>query len=237
MLSCAAFLACVLVLAWSGAHAQIVAFGTSNVSGWNVAATAAFPAQLQDLLRAAGNSVSVVNAGVGGNTTADLLKRVDTDIPQGTKIVILDTIGGIFNDAKKGISRQQGDANMAAIEARLKGRGITINPVDVADLGSWSYYQSDQVHLTPEGHRLIASRLLPQVQAALGPLPPRLVQVPSATQAPSAQVRTACTADAKRLCADVLVDEVKRRKCMHDTAPSFRRIASTQSPRAGSNRI
>jgi acyl-CoA thioesterase-1 len=101
MLSCAAFLACVLVLAWSGAHAQIVAFGTINVSGWNVAATAAFPAQLQDLLRAAGISVSVVNAGVGGNTTADLLKRVDTDIPQGTKIVILDTIGGIFNDAKK----------------------------------------------------------------------------------------------------------------------------------------
>jgi lysophospholipase L1-like esterase len=158
----------------------------------------------------------VVNAGVGGNTTADLLKRVDTDIPQGTKIVILDTIGGIFNDAKEGISRQQGDANMAAIEARLKGRGITIIPVDVADLGSWSYYQSDQVHLTPEGHRLIASRLLPQVQAALGPLPPRLAQVPLATQAPSAQVRAACTADAKRLCADVLVDEVKRRECMHD---------------------
>jgi acyl-CoA thioesterase-1 len=210
----AALLVGVFILALSPARAQVVAFGTSNVSGWNVAATQAFPAQLQDMLRAAGYKVTVINAGIGGDTSTDMLNRVERDIPAGTKIVVLDMIGGLFNDQKHGITRQQGDANMATIGANLRGRGITIIPVNVADLGSWSYYQDDHVHLTPEGHRLIAQHLLPQVEAALGPA--QVAQAPSTTSAPSTDVRAACSADAKRLCATVITDEVKRRQCMHD---------------------
>jgi acyl-CoA thioesterase-1 len=213
----AALLVGVFILASGPARAQVVAFGTSNVSGWNVAANQASPTQLQDMLRAAGYKATVINAGVGGDTSADMLNRVERDIPAGTKIVVLDMIGRLFNHQKHGITRQQGDANMAAIEANLRGRGITVIPVNVAGLGSWSYYQDDHFHLTPEGHRLIAQHLLLQVEVALGSA--QVAQAPSTTTttpAPSADVRAACSADAKRLCAAVITDEVKRRQCMHD---------------------
>jgi acyl-CoA thioesterase-1 len=186
------------------ARAQIVAFGASNVSGWNVAATEAFSAQLQAMLREKGYGVKVINAGIYGNTTTDMRNRMDADIPEGTTIVILDTSGGIFNDTLKGISREQGDADMAAITAKLKERGIKVFPVSAADLPA-QYHQQDGIHLTPEGHKLVATRLLPQITEALGPP----VMTPE-------MVKHACYADAKRLCAKVLGDDEKRHACMQE---------------------
>ncbi len=187
------------------APAQIVAFGASNVSGWNVAASEAFSARLQAMLREKGYNVKVINAGIYGNTTTDMRKRMDADIPEGTTIVILDTSGGIFNDSLKGISREQGDADMAAIMARLKERGIKVFPVSGAELSA-QYHQQDGIHLTPEGHKLVAERLLPQITEALGP----------PTGVPPETVKQACYADAKRLCAKVMGDEEKRHACMQE---------------------
>src|ERR1022692_1228169 len=123
-----AALALVLLGFCGPAHAQIVAFGASNVSGWNVAASEAFAAQLQAMLRAKGYTVKVTNAGIYGNTTTEMLNRVDSDIPEGTTIVILDTRGGLYNDTRKGISQEQGDADLAAIAAKLKARNIKVIP-------------------------------------------------------------------------------------------------------------
>jgi acyl-CoA thioesterase-1 len=189
------------------AHAQIVAFGASNISGWNVAATEAMPAQVQQMLRAKGYSVKVLNAGIYGNTTTDMRNRMDSDIPEGTTIVILDISGGTYNDSWKGISHEQGDADMAAITARLKARGITILPFSAADLPP-QYHQQDGLHLTPEGHQLIASQLLPKIIDILGP-PPE-----TASAISPEMVKKACFADAKRLCSDVLGDDEKRHACM-----------------------
>jgi len=94
------------------AHSQIVAFGASNISGWNLPASDAVSAQLRGLLTGKGYRVRVVNAGVFGNTTKDMLARMDTDIPDGTTIVILDVSGGLYNDAQNGITRETGEADM-----------------------------------------------------------------------------------------------------------------------------
>jgi len=191
----------------SCAHAQIVAFGASNISGWNVAASEAMPAQLQEMLHAKGYSVKVLNAGIYGNTTTDMRNRMDSDIPEGTTIVILDTSGGLFNNSLKGISREQGDADMAAITARLKARGIAILPVSAADLPA-QYHQQDGVHLTPEGHKLVASQLLPKIVDILGP--------PPETTMTAEMVKKACYSDAKRLCPEFLGDDEKRHVCMQE---------------------
>jgi len=186
------------------AHAQIVAFGASNVSGWNVAASEAFAAQLQSMLREKGYNIRVLNKGIFGNTSTDMRNRMDADIPEGTTVVILDISGGIYNDSLKGISREQGDADMAAITARLKERGIKVFPMSAAEVPP-QYHQQDHIHLTPEGHKLIATQLLPQITEALGPPP----ETPES-------VRHACVADAKRLCAKVLGDDEKRHACMQE---------------------
>ena len=163
-----ALLAVILTPLFIGvARAQVVAFGASNVSGYGVAEREAFPAQLQALLRAHGFDVVVLNAGVFGNTTADLRNRSSSDIPQGTKVVILDVSGPIFNNSLKGISDAQGRADIAAIEAGLNGRGIEVVEESAREI-ALRHHQADGVHLTAEGHRLLAESLLSRVSRALG---------------------------------------------------------------------
>jgi acyl-CoA thioesterase-1 len=156
-----------LLLAFAGdLTAQIVAFGASNVAGAGVQPQQAWPAQLEKMLKAQGYDVRVINAGISGNTTADMLKRLDSAIPNGTKIVILDTGGGFFNDAKNNISREQGEKNFAAIKARIRARGIKIVR-EFSYRMSVKWKQPDQIHLTADGHKELARLLLPFVIKAL----------------------------------------------------------------------
>jgi acyl-CoA thioesterase I len=147
------------------AHAQIVALGASNVAGKGVSSPEAFPAQLERMLAAKGYNVRITNAGVNGNTNADMLARLDQAVPAGTRIVLLGTLGGRYNARRLG----QGDQNaqLASIMARLRSRGITIIPVGAAGLGR-KHLLPDEVHLTAEGHAVVAARLLPAVIRALG---------------------------------------------------------------------
>jgi acyl-CoA thioesterase-1 len=149
------------------ARAQIVAFGASNVSGEGVSADQAWPALLERLLRDKGYKVRVDNEGVAGDTTKDMLDRLDSAIPAGTTIVILDYSGGFFNNRKLGIPYEQGVADMKGIGNRLRARGIKIVP-EMAVRMPENLRQADHVHLTAEGHRQFAAKLLPWVIAALG---------------------------------------------------------------------
>lgn len=147
------------------AHAQIVALGASNVAGRGVSSSEAFPAQLERMLAAKGYNVHIANAGVNGNTNADLLARLDQAVPAGTKVVLLGTLGGGYNARRLG----QGDQNaeFASIMAKLRSRGIKVIPVTAAGV-TRKHLQVDGVHLTAEGHAAVAARLLPAVIRALG---------------------------------------------------------------------
>src|ERR1700691_1784402 len=108
----------------SAATAQIVAFGASNTAGYGVGSDQAWPARLEAMLRARGYQATVANAGISGDTTAGMLERLDSAVPNGTQLVIL----GIFpyNDAGKGISAAEHEANIQKIQSRLGARGIRI---------------------------------------------------------------------------------------------------------------
>jgi len=142
------------------ARAQIVAIGASNVAGRGVASSEAWPAQLEGMLAARGRHVHVTNAGISGDTNAGMLARIDSAVPEGTRLVLLDKFGGGWNARRKGQGDQK--AELAAIEARLRSRGIKIIPM------WWStalrqYVQPDGIHFTPEGHRLVATKMLASV--------------------------------------------------------------------------
>jgi acyl-CoA thioesterase-1 len=145
------------------AQAQIVAFGASNVAGKGVSPGQAWPAQLEEMLKAKGYNVRVKNAGKSGDTTSEMWHRLNFAIPSGTKIVILDMSGGYYNNAKgTAASQERGRADMAAIETQLKARGITVIPESTAKV-PLVYRQADKIHLTAEGHKLIAAKLLPRI--------------------------------------------------------------------------
>lgn len=81
--------ALVLSSAVETAPLNIVAIGASNTFGWGVGSQNAYPAQLQALLRKRGIDANVTNAGVPGDVTAGMLRRLDTAVPSGTSVVIL----------------------------------------------------------------------------------------------------------------------------------------------------
>ena len=155
-----------IILASTGfASAQIVALGHSAAHGY-VAPNEMWSAVLESMLRARGSQVHVTNAGVNGETTAAELARVDSAVPEGTKIVIL-TISG-HNDARKLVTGSaDAAANIAAIKSKLRARGIRI--IDAMGLYISVLKQPgmalpDHLHLNAEGNKKLAAMLVGMVK-------------------------------------------------------------------------
>lgn len=102
---------------------NIVAFGTSNTLGKAVARHDAFPAQLERALKAQGIDVNVINAGRNGDTTGGMLARVNSAVPNGIHIVLVEPG---FNDHRRGIKKGRVRANITAILSQLRARNIEI---------------------------------------------------------------------------------------------------------------
>jgi len=144
---------------------NIVALGASNTSGWGVGSQKAYPAQLEAMLKARGYNAHVTNAGVNFDTTGAMLRRVDSAVPPGTSIVILNPGG---NDLRFLGSKEQRTANIVAIVGRLRARHIKVIIFENTIVPR-AYYQWDGIHFSSEGHTLVASYLLRQLTAAAKP--------------------------------------------------------------------
>jgi acyl-CoA thioesterase I len=160
-----------LAMTWRPAEAdpvRIVAVGASNTWGWGAGGQNAYPARLEALLRARGIEAYVTSAGVIADTTAGMLRRIDSAAPDGTHLVVLQPGG---NDLRFFGTAEQRMANIAAIERRLRERGIKLivfDPVFPPD-----YFTFDGIHFTAAAHAQIAAQLLPMVTAALTKRRPR----------------------------------------------------------------
>ena len=117
-----------------------------------------------------GASTPVTNAGVPFETTGMMRQRLDAEVPDGTDLVILQPGA---NDLRFFGSKEKRAENIAEMSERLRARSI---PVIVYDEDiPIRYYTFDFIHLTREGHAMIATKLLPLVIAKLGlrQIPPR----------------------------------------------------------------
>jgi acyl-CoA thioesterase I len=139
--------------------ATVVALGASNTYGKGVARSQAYPAQLEAILRARGINCRVINAGISGDPTENMLRRLDSAVPNGTSVVILQPGG---NDRRKG-----GPDRTAEIESRLSAKGIRVIMLPNSAFHGMPH-QPDGQHLTPEGYHMIAEQLASQVAGALG---------------------------------------------------------------------
>src|SRR6202140_920771 len=135
--------------------AQIVALGASATAGYGLPPSDSFPSQLQAMLQAKGSSTRVINAGVSGETTAQILARVNSSVPEGTRIVILSIF--MLNDRNRGVSPAAHQSNVASIRQQLGARHIRI--IDATGLiisaARAGMLQRDRIHLTAEGNRRV----------------------------------------------------------------------------------
>ncbi len=107
----------------SAAGPKIFAFGDSLFAGFGVAAEDSFPAQLERALKAAGHDVTVVNASVSGDTSADGLARLDWSLADKPDLVLLE-LGA--NDALRGLDPDLMRANLDQMLAKLKAAHVPV---------------------------------------------------------------------------------------------------------------
>ena len=104
----------------------VVAFGDSLSAGYGLKPAESFPVQLEAALRRGGTPARVHNAGVSGDTTAQGRARLGfvlRSLKAKPDLVILQ-LGG--NDMLRAIDPAQTEANLSAILADLKKRGIPV---------------------------------------------------------------------------------------------------------------
>ena len=89
---------------------RIVAFGASNTAGYGVGSNLAWPARLEAMLRAKGYDVTIANEGISGDTTAGMLSRLNSTVPNGTRIALLAIY--YYNDWRSAVSQAQHEANV-----------------------------------------------------------------------------------------------------------------------------
>lgn len=112
-----------LALTTAAARAEpvsIVGLGDSLMAGYGLAPGESVPEKLEAALDRDGRAVTVVNAGVSGDTSSGGRERLEWSVPADADLVIVE-LGA--NDMLRGIPPERTQANLKAIIETLKERG------------------------------------------------------------------------------------------------------------------
>jgi acyl-CoA thioesterase-1 len=102
---------------------RIAVLGDSLTTAYGLAVEEGFPAQLERRLRAEGYDCTVLDAGVGGDTTAGGLARLDWALADRPSHVIVE-LGA--NDGLRALPPEQMEQNLDAIVGRLRADDVAV---------------------------------------------------------------------------------------------------------------
>jgi len=180
----------------------IVCFGDSITAGHGVSAEQSFPYLISERL-----GINVINAGRDGDTASDGFARLEEDVPVHDARIVIVEFGG--NDFLKKVDKTETLANMERIVERITEQGAMVVLLEIrVSLFGGNYLEGyreiaeehgsllipnfvagivgnhkltvDGVHPNPEGHELIAERVIEK----LVPLLERADRSRSATRLP-----------------------------------------------------
>ncbi len=114
--------------------ATILAFGDSLTAGYGLAEADGFVPRLNAALQNMGRHVTVINAGVSGETSAGGLARLDWALKDRPSVMILE-LGA--NDMLRGIDPETTRTNLEAIVIKAKQSGVTIVLAGMAAAGNF----------------------------------------------------------------------------------------------------
>jgi acyl-CoA thioesterase-1 len=102
---------------------KLVVLGDSLTAGLGLPQNESFPVKLEQALKAKGETVTVVNAGVSGDTASAGLDRLDWSVGPDTNAVLVE-LGA--NDALRGLDPTLTAKALDTILTRLKARGLPV---------------------------------------------------------------------------------------------------------------
>lgn len=115
----------------------IAALGDSLTQGYGLIPEEGFVPQLETWLKGHGADVTLINAGVSGDTTAGGLSRIDWTLTPDVDAVIV-ALGG--NDVLRGLPPEQAKANIDGILGKIDARGL---PTLLAGIDAPSNFGAD----------------------------------------------------------------------------------------------
>jgi acyl-CoA thioesterase-1 len=124
----------ILALPAQAEPVTLVALGDSLTAGYGLPPDQGLVPQLQSWLAAQGTEVTVVNAGVSGDTTAGGLSRLDWSLTPETDALMV-TLGG--NDMLRGLPPEEARANLSAILEGAKSKGLPVFLVGMEAPGNY----------------------------------------------------------------------------------------------------
>lgn len=157
---------------------RITALGDSLTQGYGLMPGEGLVPQLEGWLRGRGHDVTVLNAGVSGDTTTGGLARLDWTLADRPDAVIV-ALGG--NDLLRGIDPALSRANLEAILTRLAAEGLPALLVGLSAPGNYGpEYQAAFAAIYPElaaahGALLVPDLLAPLAGAVAAGTPPGTV--------------------------------------------------------------
>lgn len=109
-----------------GREVHVLAIGDSLLTGYGLEDGESYPSKLEVALRARGMNAQIANAGVSGDTSAAVLQRLEfaLDGQQRKPELVIVSVGG--NDMLRGLAPEETRANLDAMMAELKLRGIPV---------------------------------------------------------------------------------------------------------------
>jgi lysophospholipase L1-like esterase len=146
---------------------KIVALGGSNTFGFpedKIQRSEAYPSQLAALLRKGNIDAEVINSGMPGKRTDEMLAALDEKVPVGATHVVFQTGG---NDHSHGVSDQIRNRNIEAIKLALEKQGIRVLIWEHEEMAGLPRQDGDPRHLTPKGYQMLAERLVPRIVTLL----------------------------------------------------------------------
>lgn len=106
-------------IAFAQEKKRLVFLGDSITAGYGLEQTEAYPALIEQKIKAEKLPFEVVNAGVSGDTTAGGLRRLDWLLQQPIAVLVI-ALGG--NDGLRGIAPEVTAANLQAMIDKVKAR-------------------------------------------------------------------------------------------------------------------
>ena len=168
---------------------NIICFGDSRTYGTGAARNKSYPAQLSAMI-----GKPLINAGIPGNTTADGLERLDTDVLAKSPRIVLITLGG--NDLKNGVRQDAAFMNLKTIINAIQAKGglvilggvkflfldkgygemykrlaketdIILIPDILSGLIGKDKYMSDPIHPNAAGYEIMATKFKKAIEPYL----------------------------------------------------------------------
>ena len=130
----AALVMCLAPVAAAAEPVTIAALGDSLTAGYGLAEGEGFVPQMQEWLTAQGAEVTLINAGVSGDTTAGGLSRVGWTLTPDVDAMIV-ALGG--NDLLRGIDPAASRANLDGILQQAGVQGIPVLLVGLTAPGNY----------------------------------------------------------------------------------------------------